>query len=69
MEMEEEEYIVPAIAFYIPERAELAETFVNQLLGLNEKKLLQLRMRSAKLITALNYKRETVKRRRIRQKL
>ncbi len=68
VEAEEEEYVVPAIALHIPERAELAETLVNQPPGLSEKELLQLRMRSAELMTALSHKRETVKRRLIRQK-
>ena len=68
MEAEEEEYVVPAIELHIPERAELAETLVNQPPGLNEKEHLQLCTRSAELMTALSYKRETGKRRHIRQK-
>ncbi len=40
MKTEEEEYIVPAIALYIPERTESPEPFVNQPLSLNKKALL-----------------------------
>ncbi|KAK3934352.1 hypothetical protein QBC46DRAFT_368262 [Diplogelasinospora grovesii] len=65
---EEEEYVAPAIELHIPERAELAEILVNQREGLSDKELLELRIRAADLMTALSHKRETAKRRRIRQK-
>ena len=65
----EVEFVAPAIELYIPERAELAEILVNQPEDLGNKGLLQLRIRSIKLIIALNNKRETAKRRRALQKV
>jgi len=61
----EVEYVAPAIELHIPERAELAEILVNQPDDLDDEGLLRLRIQSAELMTALNYKRETAKRRRI----
>ncbi|KAK0637170.1 FluG domain-containing protein [Bombardia bombarda] len=65
----EVEYVAPAIELHIPERAELAEILVNQPECLDDEKLLRLRIRSAELMTALNYKRETAKRRPIRRRI
>lgn len=65
----EEEYVTPAIELYIPERTELAELLVNQPEDLSDKALRQLRISYNELITALNYKQETAKRRRIQEKV
>lgn len=64
----EEEYVPPAIMLRIPERAELALLLAFQPKGLNDDKLLQMRIRSAELMTALNYKRETAKRKQIQRR-
>ena len=72
-EAEEEEveieYVAPIIELYVPERAELAEILINQPEGLGDEELRQLRVRSAEFIAALYYKRETAKRRRIRERV
>jgi len=65
----EVEFVAPAIELHIPERAELAEILVNQPEDLGDEGLLQLRIRSIELMTALNNKRETAKRRRALQKV
>ncbi|RYO96655.1 hypothetical protein DL764_007436 [Monosporascus ibericus] len=64
----EEAYVTPAIELHIPERAELAEILVNQPESLGDEELLRLRIQSAELMTALNHKRETVKRRYIQRR-
>lgn len=64
----EEEYVRPAINLHIPERAEVAEILVNQDDDLSPEKLNETRIRVIELMTKLNQKRETVKRKRIPQK-
>jgi len=68
VEEAEEEYVAPAIELDILERAELAEILVNQPESLGDEELRRLRIRAAELMTALNHRRETAKRRRIRQR-
>lgn len=72
-EAEEEEgevaYVAPPIELHIPERAELADLQVNQPEDLDDEELCHLRIRCVELMTALNYKRETAKRRRIQKRV
>lgn len=64
----EGEYVRPAIHLHIPERAEVAEILVNQVDDLSHEELNKIRIRVVELMTILNQKRETVKRKRILQK-
>lgn len=64
----EGEYVRPAINLHIPERAEVAEILVNQIDDLSPDELNKIRIRVVELMTYLNQKRETVKRKRIPQR-
>ncbi|KAK3370950.1 FluG domain-containing protein [Lasiosphaeria ovina] len=64
----EEDYVTPIIELHIAERAELAEILVNQPDRLAGEELKQLRVRTVELIVALCHKRETAKRRTLRER-
>jgi hypothetical protein len=64
---EPEEDIQPPIQLYIPERAQLAEILCHQSDGLHADDLRNLRIQAAELMTMLCNKKETAKRKVIRQ--
>jgi hypothetical protein len=67
-ELEEEEYVEPAVILQIPERAQLAEILCNQPDNLSPVELLELRIRAGELMVILCGKRETARPGRIRRR-
>jgi hypothetical protein len=65
---EEEDYVTPVIDLHIAEHAELAELLTNQPDGLAGEELKQLRMQAVEPMVALCHKRETAKRRTLRER-
>ncbi len=69
VEEAEEEYVALAIEFDISECAELVEIFVNQFESLGDEEFCQLYIWAVEFMIVLNYKRETVKRKCIHQRI
>jgi len=65
-EVEDDEYVAPAIDLSIPERAELAKILCFQLQNLSEEEIFELRIQAVELTQALCGRREMARSRRIR---